>query len=136
MREMAEAMKRQADAANRILQHIQGDRDDRPQGHRGRDGHYATDCPQKKQTSEGAKPPTKGRVFPLKGEAATESDDLIEGTCMINGIDVILGMNWLFENQVVLNCCEKSVTFADTNTVNKRNEGKSQRMSFLCSSEV
>ncbi|KAF7841746.1 uncharacterized protein G2W53_004044 [Senna tora] len=34
MREMAEAMKRQADAADRMLQHIQGDRDDRPQGHR------------------------------------------------------------------------------------------------------
>ncbi|KAF7841751.1 Transposon Ty3-I Gag-Pol polyprotein [Senna tora] len=37
MREMAEAMKRQADAADRMLQHIQGDRDDRPQGYRARD---------------------------------------------------------------------------------------------------
>ncbi|KAF7800545.1 uncharacterized protein G2W53_045034 [Senna tora] len=27
---MADAMKRQADAANRMLQHIHGDRDDRP----------------------------------------------------------------------------------------------------------
>ncbi|KAF7841744.1 uncharacterized protein G2W53_004042 [Senna tora] len=35
---MADAMKRQADAADRMLQHIQGDRDDRPQGHRARDG--------------------------------------------------------------------------------------------------
>ncbi|KAF7841307.1 uncharacterized protein G2W53_003605 [Senna tora] len=35
---MAEAMKRQADAADRMLQHIQGDRDDRPQRHRARDG--------------------------------------------------------------------------------------------------
>ncbi|KAF7842127.1 uncharacterized protein G2W53_004425 [Senna tora] len=40
MREMADAMKRQADAADRMLQHIQGDRDDRPQGHRARDGDY------------------------------------------------------------------------------------------------
>ncbi|KAF7823767.1 uncharacterized protein G2W53_021911 [Senna tora] len=38
MREMADAMKRQADAADRMLQHIQGDRDDRTQGHRARDG--------------------------------------------------------------------------------------------------
>ncbi|KAF7800938.1 DNA-binding protein HEXBP-like [Senna tora] len=37
MQEMADAMKRQADAADRMLQHIQGDRDDRPQGHRARD---------------------------------------------------------------------------------------------------
>ncbi|KAF7800665.1 Transposon Ty3-I Gag-Pol polyprotein [Senna tora] len=44
----------------------------------GQTGHYARDCPQNKQTSEGAKPPTKGRVFTLKGEEATESDDLIE----------------------------------------------------------
>ncbi|KAF7844254.1 DNA-binding protein HEXBP-like [Senna tora] len=37
MREMAEAMKRKVDAAYRVLQHIQGDRDDKPQGHRARD---------------------------------------------------------------------------------------------------
>ncbi|KAF7814733.1 uncharacterized protein G2W53_028702 [Senna tora] len=37
MREMAEAVKRQVDAADCMLQHIQGDRDDRPQGHRARD---------------------------------------------------------------------------------------------------
>ncbi|KAF7802217.1 Transposon Ty3-I Gag-Pol polyprotein [Senna tora] len=46
----------------------------------GQTGHYARDCPQNKQTSEGAKPPTKGRVFTLKGEEATKSDDLIEAT--------------------------------------------------------
>ncbi|KAF7839157.1 Gag-Pol polyprotein [Senna tora] len=97
MREMAEAMKRQADAADCMLQHIQGDRDDRPQERRAIDGHYARDCPQNKQTSEGAKRPTKGRVFTLKGEEAIKSDDLIEGT----GIDVILGMNWAEENPVI-----------------------------------
>ncbi|KAF7800737.1 Transposon Ty3-G Gag-Pol polyprotein [Senna tora] len=69
----------------------------------GQTGHYARECPHNKQTSEGAKPTTKGRVFTLKGEEATKLDDLIEGTSMINGklmtvlfdsgIDVILGMN-------------------------------------------
>ncbi|KAF7800592.1 uncharacterized protein G2W53_044977 [Senna tora] len=37
MREMVDAMKRQVHAADRMLQHIQGDRDDRPQGDRARD---------------------------------------------------------------------------------------------------
>ncbi|KAF7826427.1 DNA-binding protein HEXBP-like [Senna tora] len=46
-------------------------------------GHFARDCPQKTQTPAGVKPPTRGRVFTLKGEEATESDDLIEGTCII-----------------------------------------------------
>ncbi|KAF7835400.1 zinc finger CCHC domain-containing protein 13-like [Senna tora] len=52
------------------------------------------------------------------------------------GIDVILGMNWLSENHVVLNCCDKSVTFIDANTFSKRNEEKVERMNFLYSSEV
>ncbi|KAF7800913.1 Retrotransposable element Tf2 [Senna tora] len=98
MREMADAMKQQADAADRMLQHIQGDielemgtnfSNKRPmnfskggssKGMKPMVRHYARDCPQNMQTSEGAKPPTKGRVFTLKGEEATESDDLIEGT--------------------------------------------------------
>ncbi|KAF7823810.1 Transposon Ty3-G Gag-Pol polyprotein [Senna tora] len=123
-------------------------------------GHFARDCPQKKQTPDGVKPPIRGRVFTLKGEEATESNDLIEGTSIINGecvvtslaclncpivvgnrhfeidliclnlsgIDIILGMNWLSENNVVLNCCEKSVMFIDAKPVSKRNEEKIQRV--------
>ncbi|KAF7835480.1 Transposon Tf2-8 polyprotein [Senna tora] len=64
MRQMAEAMKRQADATDRMLQHIQGDRDDRPQGHRGRDGDYHGWAEFQK-----AKPPTfRGEFNPTLAE--------------------------------------------------------------------
>ncbi|KAF7812018.1 DNA-binding protein HEXBP-like [Senna tora] len=45
----------------------------------GKPGHFAKDCSQPKKTGDGAKPPTKGRVFTLKGNEADESDDLIAG---------------------------------------------------------
>ncbi|KAF7801226.1 hypothetical protein G2W53_044506 [Senna tora] len=61
---MANAMKRQADAADRMLQHIQGDRDDRPQGHRARDGDYHGWAEFQK-----AKPPTfRGEFNPTLAE--------------------------------------------------------------------
>ncbi|KAF7826426.1 DNA-binding protein HEXBP-like [Senna tora] len=43
----------------------------------GKLGHFAKDCSQPKKTGDGAKPPTKGRVFTLKGNEADEFDDLI-----------------------------------------------------------
>ena len=51
----------------------------------GKPGHFSRECPQMK-----ALPPpvprsqTKGRVFTLSGEKAKGSDDLIQGTCLIN----------------------------------------------------
>ncbi|KAF7800734.1 Gag polyprotein [Senna tora] len=49
----------------------------------------------------------------LKLPVTTLPFDLAISTPTGECIDVILGMNWLSENHVVLNCCDKSVTFID-----------------------
>ncbi|KAF7844216.1 DNA-binding protein HEXBP-like [Senna tora] len=43
----------------------------------GKPGHFAKVCSQPKKAGDGAKPPTKGSVFTLKGNKANKSDDLI-----------------------------------------------------------
>ncbi|KAF7839080.1 uncharacterized protein G2W53_007562 [Senna tora] len=74
MRDMAEAMKRQAD------EEISRCRDPNDAAHpRREDREGSRDYPQKKQTPARVKPLTRGRVFTLKGEEANESDHLIEG---------------------------------------------------------
>jgi len=37
----------------------------------------------------------------------------------LSQLDIILGMNWLFANQVILNCAEKSVVFPNLEIVLK-----------------
>ncbi|KAF7800708.1 Transposon Ty3-I Gag-Pol polyprotein [Senna tora] len=103
MREMAVAMKRQADAATQMMQHIQEERNEWAPGECVVTSLACLNCPIV----------VDNRCFEI---------DLIR--LNLSGIDVILGMNWLSENNVVFNCCEKPVMFIDTKPVRKRNEEK------------
>ncbi|XP_020240665.1 uncharacterized protein LOC109819365 [Cajanus cajan] len=56
-------------------------------------GHRARDCPKNKTTEVGgsaSKPRATGRVFALSGAEASQSKDLIQGMCFINGTPLIV----------------------------------------------
>ena len=57
----------------------------------GKPGHYAKDCNTGKPLNNPVfRPQTKGRVFTLSGEEATQSPDMIKGTCFLKNILLIV----------------------------------------------
>ncbi|XP_058776708.1 uncharacterized protein LOC131651045 [Vicia villosa] len=53
----------------------------------GEQGHISTQCQKPKKDANSAK--TNGRVFALSGTENSKKDNLIQGTCFINGVELI-----------------------------------------------
>ncbi|XP_057418164.1 uncharacterized protein LOC130712345 [Lotus japonicus] len=109
-------------------------------------GHIERDCPNAAKgelvlnTARGRRPSAPGQVFAISGEQAAVTDDLIQVSIDLRGsevnlvclglkeLDVILGMDWLTQYHVLLDCANKVVVFPDsgvTDYLNSYTLGKS-----------
>ncbi|XP_019431615.1 PREDICTED: uncharacterized protein LOC109338765 [Lupinus angustifolius] len=69
-----------------------------------------------------ARPKAKGRVFTMSGAEIEGNEDLIQDertfavdlTCLpLSQLDIILGIDWMSNNHVLLNCFNKRLIFSD-----------------------
>ncbi|XP_027905594.1 uncharacterized protein LOC114165125 [Vigna unguiculata] len=85
--------------------------------------HFANQCPEKKASAT-KKPPASGakraravgRVFAMTSTEATQSGHIfkVNLVCLpLEGLDVILGMDWLSNNHIIIDCGQCSLVFPE-----------------------